>query len=84
MSRFFGGGSRFETLVAEATGGAQEDWGRILVLCDEVSKGGTSACSETVRAIVKRLKSGNANVQMQALTVSSRAQLCRATSAGCI
>jgi len=57
-------------MAGEATSGAQEDWGHILVLCDEVSKGGSAACSETIKAIVKRLRTNNANTQMQALTVS--------------
>eukprot|EP00911_Craspedida_sp_UC1_P002774 UC1_evm1s2031 len=68
MSRFFGS-SRLDGLVEEATQGAQEDWGRILVLCDEVSKGGKSACTEVIKAVVKRLKGRNPNQQMQTLTL---------------
>ena len=57
--------------VAATSGRCAENWDKIIKLCDRIRESyGATAMASALGSVMKRMKTGDASVQQQAVTVS--------------
>ena len=57
--------------MAATSGRGEENWDKIIKLCDRIRESyGPTAMSSALGSVMKRMKTGDASVQQQAVTVS--------------
>ena len=57
--------------MAATSGRGEENWDKIIKLCDRIRDSyGATAMASALSSVMKRMKSGDASVQQQAVTVS--------------